>query len=112
MPNVPEWTGNIGIEYMTPAEQIGISQGDIYASAIYQYTDKRASDVRNSFSLEDYGLVNARLGWKSNNVEIYAFGNNLLDKRYEAFGAFYTSDVQVVRPGVGRAMGFGTSFRF
>lgn len=112
VPNVPEWTGNIGVEYMAPAERIGISQGDIYASAIYQYTDKRASDVRNSFSLEDYGLVNARLGWKSNNVEIYAFGSNLLDKRYEAFGAFYTSDVQVVRPGVGRTIGFGTSFRF
>lgn len=112
VPNVPEWTGNIGLEYMAPAERIGLNLGDIYASANYQYTDKRASDVRNSFSLEHYGLVNARLGWKSNNVEIYAFGNNLLDKRYEAFGAFYTSDVQVVRPGVGRTIGFGTSFRF
>lgn len=112
VPNVPEWTGNIGLEYEAPAERIGIKAGDIYAAANYQYTDKRASDVRNSFALEDYGIVNTRIGWKNNNVEIYAYANNLLDKRYEAFGAYYTSTVQVVRPGIGRTVGFGTSFQF
>lgn len=112
VPNVPQWTGNIGLEYYTSAERIGIDKGGIYASANYQYTDKRPSDVRNSFDLDSYGIVNARLGWKNEKVEIYAFANNLLNERYEAFGSFYTSDVQVVRPGLGRTIGFGTSFQF
>lgn len=112
VPNVPQWTGNIGLEYFASAERIGIDNGDIYASAVYQYTDKRPSDVRNSFDLESYGIVNARLGWKNDKVEIYAFANNLLDKRYEAFGSFYTRDIQVVKAGLGRTIGFGTSFRF
>ena len=112
VPNVPQWTGNIGVEYYTSADHIGINNGDIYALASYQYTDKRPSDVRNSFDLESYGIVNARLGWKNEKLELYAFVNNLLNERYEAFGSYYTATVQVVRPGLGRTIGFGTRVEF
>lgn len=111
LPNTPKWNLNAGLQYERSADVVGLT-GDFAASLQYQYTSKRAADVNGSFDLDDYHIVNARLGWKSgaDGVEIYAFGRNLLDERYEVFGAASFGGAQVVTVGDGRVLGVSKSF--
>ncbi len=111
VPNVPEFTANIGAEYRLPADHLGIDHGEFYATASYQYVGSRAVDVKNSFELDPYGLVNGRIGWEGDQASIYAFGYNIFDERYEITGGMSGTD-QIVRPGLGRTIGFGTTVKF
>jgi iron complex outermembrane receptor protein len=98
------------MEYRWSGETFGLP-GDFAGRVAYQYVDRRAVDVQNNFDLNAYGIVNARLSWKNNGVEVYAFANNLLDERYEAWGQNFGT-VPTVRVGQGRVVGIGTSFQF
>ncbi|WP_245488492.1 TonB-dependent receptor [Mesorhizobium sp. Pch-S] len=111
VPNVPEFTANIGAEYREAAERFGLEGGEVYASASYQYVGARAADIKNSFDLAPYGILNGRIGWEGDKTGIYAFGHNLLDKRYEVTGGMSGRE-QVIRPGLGRTIGVGATVRF
>lgn len=110
--NVPTFTGNIGAEYRVAAERFGLSSGQLYANAAYQYVGERPADLQNNFDLKAYGIVNGRIGWQGDKAEVYAFANNLFDERYEAFGVYYGPGAETVRPGVGRTIGLGAAFKF
>ncbi|WP_411037658.1 TonB-dependent receptor domain-containing protein, partial [Shinella sp. BYT-45] len=112
VPNVPNWAANIGAEYRFAASDIGISQGEIVATAMYQFVGTRQADVANHFSLDSYGIVNARIGWEGEKASVYAFGTNLFDERYEAVGNYYGPTALTVRPGPGRIIGVGASVKF
>lgn len=112
VPNVPDWTANAGVEYRTAATDLGLDQGEVFASAQYQYVGSRAADVQNRFTLASYGLVNGRLGWDRGAGSIYAFAYNLFDERYQTVGAYYGTDALTVRPGNGRIVGLGSRVRF
>ncbi|MFC0709606.1 TonB-dependent receptor [Azorhizophilus paspali] len=107
VPNVPEYSGNLGLEYRISAQRLAIPSGELYGNVSYQYVDKRAADVANSFNLGSYDLTNARIGWEDSRYGIYLFGYNLFDKRYESVGAYYSPEVQAVRVGQGRIAGVG-----
>ncbi|WP_158275458.1 TonB-dependent receptor domain-containing protein [Maritimibacter sp. 55A14] len=85
VPNVPALTANVGLQFQTPADAIGLF-GDLTGRLTYQYVGSRAADVANTFDLNGYGLVNVRLGWQHDDVSVYAFANNLFDERYEVWG--------------------------
>lgn len=110
VPNVPEFTGNIGAEYRWSGETIGLP-GSFAARASYQFVDDRAADIANSFDLRAYGIVNAKLSWQTGDVTVYGFANNLFNERYEAWGQSFGT-VATVRSGQGRVVGVGTSFTF
>jgi iron complex outermembrane receptor protein len=109
LPNVPEFTANIGAEYRVEADSFGLTSGEFYANASYQYVGTRAADIQNTFNLDAYGLVNARVGWQGDGREFYLFANNLLDERYEAYGISFGP---TVRAGIGRTVGLGASVKF
>lgn len=112
VPNTPRWNVNTALQYTTSADVFKLP-GKLSADLQYQYAGKRASDPENSFDLEDHHLVNAGVGWTNGrgDVEIYVFGRNLLDKRYEAFGATLNG-VQTVNVSSGRSVGVGISKSF
>ena len=112
VPGIPQFTGHIGAEYRIDAERVGLSHGQFYANATYQYVGSRGVDVQRTFDLDAYGVVNGRLGWQGDKAEFYVFANNLFDERYEVVGGSYGAGAEIVRAGVGRTVGLGASFRF
>lgn len=113
VPNIPEWSVSMGLAYETDAEMVGLP-GSFNAAIDYQYRSSRPADVQSTFDLDAYHIVNARIGWKNDggDFEIYGFGRNLLDERYETFGAAGSFGRQVVSVSQSRVLGVGISKSF
>ena len=110
VPNVPALTANLGFQYTWSAEPLGLP-GDFTGRLTWQHVGARAADVANSFDLDSYDVVNAKLTWDNGKgLSVYAFANNLFDERYEAWGQNF--GVPTVRVGQGRVVGMGPSFQF
>lgn len=110
VPNTPKWTATAGLQYETSAKIIHLP-GKLSADLQYQYTGKRTADIDKSYYLDAYSLVNARIGWRNKDLEVYLFGRNLFDKRYETFGNLYYG-MQLVSVGRGRILGAGLTKSF
>jgi len=111
VPNLPKLSTSLGIQYEPPM-QLGPLAGRLKASVAWQYLGKRSVDVKDSFDLPGYGVVNARIGWQQGNWEIYGFAWNLLDKQYVVAGQAWTPAVSSVRVGQPRIVGLGATVRF
>ena len=112
VPNTPKWTVTTGLQYDTSANVLNLP-GSLSFGVQYQFTGSRPADVDNSFDLKPYQIVDSRIGWTNdaNDLEIYAFGRNLLDQRAETFGALYLGQ-ETVSAGPGRIVGLGISKSF
>lgn len=112
VPNAPKWTAATGLQYDTSAGVLALP-GRLSFGVQYQFTGSRPADVDNSFDLKPYHIVDARVGWNNdaNDLEIYAFGRNLLDQRAETFGARFIG-VETVAAGPGRIVGLGMTKSF
>lgn len=82
MPNSPEFTANLGVEFSKAVTLFGMD-GRVAAAADYQYVGTREADIQNSFKLNDYHLVNLRVGLEQDNRSVYAFARNVFDERPE-----------------------------
>jgi iron complex outermembrane receptor protein len=111
VPQVPTWTGNIGLHYRVPGEAIGVS-GEFSADVDYQYVGVRFADLANQEKLAAYHIVNARIGWENDNFGIYAFGRNLLDERPIYFQADFAPGVTGAYVGAGRVLGLGATYKW
>ncbi|MFT3803823.1 MAG: TonB-dependent receptor [Burkholderiaceae bacterium] len=111
VPNMPKLGASLGLHYDAPMS-IGSAEGRAKAALNWQYVGKRAADVKESFELPGYGVVNARLGWQRGNWEIYGFAWNLFDKRYLVAGQAWGPGVGSVRVGQPRIVGIGATMRF
>lgn len=113
VPNIPEWSVSAGLAYETDAEMVGLP-GSFNAAIDYQYKSSRPADVQSTFDLDAYHIVNSRIGWKNDggDFEIYGFGRNLFDERYETFGAAGAFGSQLVSVSQGRVLGVGISKSF
>ena len=111
VPNMPRFNGSMGLQYDVPM-QIGSASGRLKGSVAWQYVGKRSVDVKESFDLPGYGVVNARIGWQQGKWEIYAFAWNLLNKQYLVGGQAWTAGVSSVRVGQPRIVGLGATVRF
>jgi len=78
LPNTPETTVNISVEYTHP-----LSWGSLAVRGDYRYTDDLYNDAQNSpFLYQDgYSMVNASLSLTVGSWEVSVFGVNLTDKR-------------------------------
>lgn len=45
-------------------------------------------DKANEFSRDPYALVNAKIGYETENFDIYIFGKNLFDTDYDTEGYY------------------------
>jgi len=112
VPNTPKWTTTTGLQYNTAASVVHLP-GSLSFGVQYQFTGSRPADIDSSFDLKPYHIVDARIGWKndSGDLEIYGFGRNLLDDRYETFGSVFGS-LETVQVGPGRIVGVGVTKSF
>ncbi|SON57295.1 TonB dependent receptor family protein [Hartmannibacter diazotrophicus] len=112
VPNTPQWTVTTGLQYDTLASVLNLP-GSLSLGVQYQFTGSRPADVDNSFDLKPYHIVDARIGWKNDagDLELYAFGRNLLDQRAETFGSLYLG-AETVAAGPGRIVGLGITKSF
>jgi outer membrane receptor protein involved in Fe transport len=53
--------------------------------ADYQRLGKVVWDLQNTYVYDGTDLLNGRISFKRNNLEIAAYGQNILDKKYPAF---------------------------
>ncbi|MFT3819986.1 MAG: TonB-dependent receptor [Rubrivivax sp.] len=111
VPNMPRFNGSLGLHYGTPLA-IGSADGRLTAALAWQYVGRRAADVKESFDLPGYGVVNARIGWQHGRWEVYGFAWNLLDKQYLVAGQAWTPGISSVRVGQPRVVGLGATVRF
>ncbi len=112
-PNVPRWSGNLGIAYRGPADFLDMS-GDPELSGYlgYRYVGERAGDTGNKFELDAQHVVDARVGLKIDQTEFYVFGENLIGERLEQQGANMTGSINSVLVSRGRTIGIGVTAKF
>ncbi|WP_379071008.1 TonB-dependent receptor [Mesorhizobium sp. UC22_110] len=111
VPQVPEWTANLGLGYRLPGEALGVS-GNFTANVSYQYVGTRVSDLADKEELEPYHTINARIGWENEKYGFYGFVNNLLDERPLAYSLTMAPGVRGVYIGRGRVFGAGATVKW
>ncbi|MBA6414204.1 TonB-dependent receptor [Parahaliea sp. F7430] len=92
---VPELSYNLAVQYSINSDwgtftpRIDYS----YVDEIFMGLDAGAGQNRDQATFDDYGLVNARLGWQSSDgrIEAAAYATNLTNERY-FFGAAAVGD--------------------
>ncbi|MEM1076325.1 MAG: TonB-dependent receptor [Pseudomonadota bacterium] len=118
LPYAPQTSFSIATQYTAPTPLFG-GQGDFSARLEYIYVGDRAANIENSLSVSSYGVFNARIGWESDSLEVYAFADNLLDEDF-AESAFILGTTMTatptqligVVPGRPRKVGVGVTLNF
>lgn len=102
VPYVPEWTYSVGASYR--------HESGFYTRVDATGATKSYLNIDNSGYIPSHTLVNARVGYEfDNNVDVYAYVNNIFDKNYDyvrSFGGAYWVATEGVNGGV------GISYRF
>ena len=104
VPNVPKFTANVNVAYNF--------YESFYAAGQYQFVGDREMNVQNNAELDAYHMLNGRIGWSEEGINLYVFGNNLLDERPEYFGSTYNANAHTLTVGTGRVVGIGFSKTF
>ncbi len=80
----PEWTWNAAASYSHTLADIG----DLSYRLSYSFMGERTYNVQNTSTLDDYGLVDASIGWTSMDEywTLSLFGKNLTDENYASTG--------------------------
>lgn len=82
--HAPNYQINIGAKYR--------QANGFFAQADWTAVDKFYFDNVHNFESKAYQLVNARLGYESEDFEIYLWGKNLTDEEYATRGFFFDLD--------------------
>lgn len=80
LPYVPEFTYNAGAQYR--------HKSGFFARGEVLGTSQVYLDSNNRYSVPAHATVNAKVGWEFKKVDVYLFGNNIFNTRYDAKGAF------------------------
>ncbi len=116
--SAPNFTSSVSLQYRTSAEILNLSNdADLFGLVQHQYIGARAGDVGNKLKLNDYHVLNARLGLEFDQFDIYMFGQNITNARPEYIGIHYgktpfSKEAHTVSIGHGRVVGIGMQFRF
>ncbi|MCK4347573.1 MAG: TonB-dependent receptor [Thermoplasmatales archaeon] len=76
----PEYDFNIGAQYR--------HINGFFASADIVGYGKTYFDRENKFSRDPYELINAKLGYEMEYFDVYLYGKNIFDKKYDSDGIF------------------------
>lgn len=112
-PDVPTWSSHLNIDYQRQIGSIlGMSAPVLNANLNYRHVGKRAADVQNNFDLDSYAKVDMKVGLSGDNLDVYLWGNNLLDEEYELYGFGFGGGIETGAPARGRAVGLGIGYQY
>jgi len=97
----PKYNFNLGVIYRAP-------QG-YYASADISGFGDMYLDTENKYKRDAYELVNAKVGYESEEYDIYLYAKNLFDKEYHAEGHYNGAYSYYSEP---REIGVQLAYRF
>jgi len=100
-PYAPKYNFNLGVQYRS-------EKGFFARAGINGYGDMYL-DKANNFKKDAYNLVNAKLGYETENYGIYVYGNNIFDKNHDTVG-YYDGMYTMLYPG--REIGVKLTYRF
>lgn len=120
LPDVPRLSYNLSSTYQHALGVAlpGLPSPALNARVSWRHVGGRAADPQNHFNLDSYDKVDMRVGIVSGNTEIYLWGDNLLDERYDLYGYYMSSMVPgnpaftVGMPSRGRSAGVGAAWYF
>lgn len=100
-PFAPEYTFNIGAQYRTES-------GFFFRTDVVGY-GKMYFDKANKYSRDPYQLVNAKIGYEFENLDIYLYAKNLFDTSYDTEGYYGGMFILYSDP---REIGVTLAYRF
>ena len=113
VPDVPLWSGNFSVAWNKPlGELLGLPAPRLNTLLNYRVQKNRPADAQNHYDLKGYAKLDLHVGVESGGSEVYLWGDNLLDARYDLYGAYSTDTVLTGMPGRGRSAGVGYSYQF
>lgn len=113
VPNAAHWSGDLALTYQRNLPEImGLELPMLKARFGYHYVGARPADPQNHFNLDHYNLVDLRVALLAGSTELYLYGDNLLNERYDLSGYQLAPGVRTGAPHRGRAFGVGASYFF
>lgn len=113
VPSTPRFTSSLSLQYRGSASLVGLDdRANVFGLAQHQYVGARAADVGGNFDLDSYQMVNLKLGLEFQHLDVYLFGQNVLDERPQYIGLYYGPGAEAVTVGHGRVLGVGAQVRF
>ncbi|SCZ47110.1 MULTISPECIES: TonB-dependent receptor [unclassified Pseudomonas] len=113
VPDVPLWSGNFSIAWQRNlGEFMGLPAPRLNTLLNYRVQKNRPADPQNHYDLKGYAKLDLHVGLESGGSEVYLWGDNLLDARYDLYGSYSTDQVLTGMPGRGRSAGVGYSYSF
>lgn len=88
-PLSPKYNFNLGAQYR--------ANNGLYARVDFNGYGKTYFDKANTNSQKAYELVNTKIGYETNDFDIYFYVNNLFDKNYDAVGAYFSGTTTILR---------------
>ncbi|MNF92102.1 Pesticin receptor precursor [compost metagenome] len=113
VPDVPLWSGNFSVAWQKDLGAfLGLPAPRLNTLLNYRVQKNRPADPQNHYDLKGYAKLDLHLGLESGGSEVYLWGDNLLDARYDLYGSYSTDQVLTGMPGRGRSAGVGYSYSF
>ena len=96
--HAPEYTFNIGAQYRW--------ENGFYARADLIGYGEMYTDRANKYKRDAYQIVNAKIGYEAEHYDIYLYGKNIFDERYDTY---YSDSINYSDPG---EVGLQVTYRF
>ena len=110
LPDIPRLSALLGVQWERSLPSFaGLNAPTLDVALNMRHVGKRAADPQNSFDLGAYQKIDLHVGLTSGNTEVYLWGDNLLDKRYDLYGYYLSSTSTAGMPSYGRSMGVGVT---
>lgn len=100
--DVAPWVFKLAANYIQPANlPFAMGQGQLSGFIGYHYLGERAAVPNNMFNLKKHHQLNAKLGIANANLELYLWGNNLLNQHRQLYG-YYLPATPIIQRGTGK----------
>ncbi len=100
-PYAPKYTYNIGAQYRF--------QNGLYARADLIGNGETYLDRANRYKRDAYEIINVRVGYEAEHLDVYLYGKNILDEEYNSYGYYDGYYVLYSDPG---EVGLQMTYRF
>lgn len=104
VPYVPEWTVNAGVTYRF--------LNGFFTNVDYSFTDEVFIENDNEITLDEYHLVNAKIGYETEKYDIYLYARNLFDEAYATSGVDFRAQGGGVWARAGAPLTYGITLQY